>query len=463
MVGWEFDYQNEKLFHDEAVWDLIGSRNTTGVFQISSATYKSRMWRLAPRTIDQLASCLALVRGPCISNHTDEVYMQIVEGKRGIEPVDPIYDEITKDTNGILLFQEQILKIAHGYGFEMSEAYTIMKFAQKKKVDQLKEFRPQFIEKALEAGSTEAAANKVYDMIVAAGAYSFNASHAVSYGMVTYVMAYLKVHYPLEFMANTLTYAYEEGKKENYNAILRDCHRMGIKFLPADINKSSHAFTVEGNAIRIGFCAVKGLGEVAVEQIIKRRPFDSVEAMLDEHDNVVNKQGELKEKKVFNSKVMNVSVFSGLLDSLFPIGESRQSIYEMVCMARGNKPQEEISFGKDFVIKPDMDYEDLEEVFFGITFINSKMNSLKSFGWDSLNNSARFNAEAIITKVKLHKAKNGQMAFMTVMTGDGALEVTVFANTFAKLKEELKEKAYINMVAKKDGDEKCILQSLTAA
>lgn len=178
IINWHFDFRNEELFHDENVWALIGSKNTAGVFQISSATYMSRMWRLAPKTIDELAACLALVRGPCISNGMDKVYMEIIEGKREPESIDPIYDEVTAETNGIMLYQEQILKIANKYGMEMSEAYGLMKAAQKKKVDQLKEMRPRFIELALKAGSTDEAANRVYDMIVAAGLYSLRILYA---------------------------------------------------------------------------------------------------------------------------------------------------------------------------------------------------------------------------------------------------------------------------------------------
>ena len=109
-TGFKFDIEFDK-YDDKEVWDLIGSRNTTGLFQIASPTYKQRMNRLAPKTIEQLAACLALVRGPCISAKTDEKFMRILEGKEEVELIHPVYDEAVKDTNGIMIYQEQ-LKLA---------------------------------------------------------------------------------------------------------------------------------------------------------------------------------------------------------------------------------------------------------------------------------------------------------------------------------------------------------------
>ena len=106
-TGYDFDIEFDK-YDDENVWNLIGSRNTTALFQIASSIYKQRMSRLAPKTIEQLAACLALVRGPCISAKTDEKYMRILEGKEQVELIHPFYDEAVKDTFGIMIYQEQL-------------------------------------------------------------------------------------------------------------------------------------------------------------------------------------------------------------------------------------------------------------------------------------------------------------------------------------------------------------------
>ena len=129
-TNYKFDMEFDK-FDDEKVWDLIGSRNTTGLFQIASSTYKQRMGRLKPHTIEELAACLALVRGPCISAKTDEKYMRILEGKEEVELIHPIYDEAVKDTNGIMIYQEQLMQCCHNFGLPLHVCYDIMKAAAK--------------------------------------------------------------------------------------------------------------------------------------------------------------------------------------------------------------------------------------------------------------------------------------------------------------------------------------------
>lgn len=106
-TGYYFDIEFDK-YDDENVWKLIGSRNTTALFQIASSTYKQRMWRLKPQTIEELAACLALVRGPCISAKTDQTYIRILEGKEEVKTIHPFYDNAVKDTLGIMIYQEQL-------------------------------------------------------------------------------------------------------------------------------------------------------------------------------------------------------------------------------------------------------------------------------------------------------------------------------------------------------------------
>lgn len=128
-TGFVPDFDNDIWLNNHYVWDLIGSQNTTTLFQISSDTYKKRMGRLKPKSIEQLAACLALVRGPCISAKLDEVYMEIVEGKREIELIHPFYDSVCKETNGILLYQEQLMQVLVNFGMSLERSFQVMKYA----------------------------------------------------------------------------------------------------------------------------------------------------------------------------------------------------------------------------------------------------------------------------------------------------------------------------------------------
>lgn len=448
-VRWKFDYQDDSLLQDEAVWNLISSRNTTGIFQISSKTYRDRMSRLAPRTLDELAACLALVRGPCISNKMDERYMQIVERKQEITKIHPLYDEVMKDTNGIMIFQEQIIKLAVAFGFSLPEGFTLMKMAQKKKTAQLKEFRPKFIQQAMSKDCDETTANQIYDMVVAAGAYSFNRAHAISYALITYVSAYLKVHFPLQFMKNLLTNTYSRGEKENYETVLDDCRRQGIKFLPPDINKSQWEFMVEDGVIRIGMCAIKGFGEKAAQQVLDNRPFTSLENLLAH-----------VEKRTFNKKVVNVAIFSGLLDSIEQ--KTRREIYESYMQIREEEPEEELPFSKGFTINTFDELGDLEEAILGGAFTADPANELESFGWNKLKKNQRFSTVGYIRKSKIIKTKKGDMmAFLSVATGDGVIDCTVFPKLYQQTKKSLmKKKQFCAIDGKKETEESCILSNI---
>lgn len=279
-VDWKFDYQDDSLFQDKKVWSIIGSKNTTGIFQISSNIYRQRMPRLKPKNIEELATCLALIRAPSISAKTDQKYIEILEGKRRVEFVHPIYDKITADTKGILIFQEQVMHLAVGFGLDLSTGYSIIKFAAKKKLDELKKFRKKFIESAVKKDCDKNTANKIFDLIEKSSEYSFNTSHAVSYALMLYAGAYMKVHYKLEYMKNLLSNVWARGEKDNFQSTLKECRRLKIKFLPPDINESEWNFTIENKKIRIGLCAIKGLGKKYADKIIEARPIENVDDII---------------------------------------------------------------------------------------------------------------------------------------------------------------------------------------
>ena len=338
-TGIRFDYEND-TYDDPKIWEVINSKYTAGVFQISSPTYKQRMWRLRPQNIKELANCLALVRGPCISSKTDEEYMLIREGKQSVKKIHPIYDKVTASTNGILIYQEQVMNLAVGFGMDISTGYRIVKAAAKKKQDELAAYHDQFIELATLRNCSLKTAEKIFDLIEKSSQYSFNYSHAVSYSLLVYSSAWLKYYYTLPFMKNLLTDKYVNNKTKEYAAIVKDALEIGIQFLPPDINKSSWEFTLEDGKIRVGLCAIKGLGEKAAKHFLERKREDirSLDQLL-----------EIVDKKSFNKTKVLTSIFAGLFDSLeIP----RQDLYKQYCQQYlETQPEEEIKISKDVVIK----------------------------------------------------------------------------------------------------------------
>ena len=200
--------------------------------------------------------------------------MQIQEGEREIELIHPYYDSVTKDTNGVMIFQEQLMQVCVNMGVSIERGFQIMKFSSKKKFDKLKEAEDELRELTINSMSEEQF-KRVFTMIVDSGKYAFNSSHAVAYAMVGYTTAYYKHYYPKEFIASTLSYIYLNGgdvkkRRKKIEEIFNDARELGIKFLPPDIEKSSWKFTIEGDAIRIGLCAITSFSEAAYNEIIEK-------------------------------------------------------------------------------------------------------------------------------------------------------------------------------------------------
>lgn len=453
-TGWKFDYKDDKLYEDDAVWDLIGSRNTTGIFQIGSKTYKDRMPRLKPHNLKQLASCLALVRGPAISAKTDELYMEIVEGKKEIQKIHPLYDEITKDTNGIMIYQEQTMRLAVAFGMDLVTGYRIVKAGAKKRLNELKKYRAEFIANAPSVGCDEATANKLFDLIENSSLYSFNLAHAVSYGMITYASAYYKAHYPLEYACELLTTVYSRGRDKEYKAVYDDCRRQGIHFLPADINHSKWNFTVEDKKIRVGLCAIKGFGEKAADIVM------DIDRELNSLDDLIAAIDEKQAGRIFNKKIYTTAIFSGLCDTFIDC-TSREELYEEYMGKRKEKEiDEEVRLG---VIKFDykeLSNADFELLFYANPFITDPINNLDSVGWKNIARGSFSIPKCYIRKVRKYKARDGQMCFLELATGDGIIDGTVFASSYKKYRQSISTGNIIKVKGMKDGSYSCVVNEI---
>ena len=440
LTGVKFDMEFDPC-DDPEIWELISSNKTTGLFQIGTDTYKKRMPRLAPKTIQELAACLALVRGPCISAGTDEVYMRIQEGLDEVHLIHPYYDEATKDTNGALIFQEQLMQVCINMGMSIEESFKTMKFAAKKKFDKLKEAKDSLYENVKGTISDEAF-ESIFKIIVDAGKYLFNQSHAVAYAMVGYTTAFYKCHYPKEFIASTLSHIYINGgdakkRKDKLQEIFKDARRLGINFLPPDIRKSSWKFTIEGDSIRVGLCAIASFSEAAYNEILEKcYPFDED---IDSLEQIMDKV----EKKKCGKRAMIPLILSGALGD-------RCECYNTFCTIRKEDPQSELFIHNKLTIDLYAEDREVEAALLEIPYTTYPANGLQSIGLESKPNYKPFEITAYITRVKQHKTKTKeQMAFLTFDTGDGEIELTAFADVYKPNKKLLKKDAIIKATIKK--------------
>ena len=262
---------------DAQVFELFSAGKTKGVFQFESGGMQNLLMKMKPDRIEDLIAANALYRpGPMI------LIPDYIDRKHGAKwnLPHPIMAEILDETYGIMTYQEQVMRICNRLGdIPLREAYTLIKAISKKKADTIAKERERFIAGCVSKGLTNQQAEQIFEVIERFAGYGFNKSHSTRYALIAYQTAYLKSHWPVEFMAALLTY--EMDNTEKIVDYIGECRQMGIKVLPPDINESGVDFTplylkdkTERNSdgvIRFGLAAVKGVGEKAVEQIIAAR------------------------------------------------------------------------------------------------------------------------------------------------------------------------------------------------
>ena len=298
---------------DPLTYDLYSRGETTGLFQFESPGMKKHLRNLKPNRFEDLIAMNALYRpGPM------EYIPNFIARKHGLEPVTyeiPDMEEYLKDTYGITVYQEQVMLLSQKLaGFTGGEADTLRQAMGKKKRDVLDKMKPKFIEGAKKNGHDPKICEKIWGDWEAFASYAFNKSHSTCYAYVSYQTAYLKAHYPAEFMAALLSRNLSDIKKISF--FMDECKRMGLSVLGPDVNHSKIRFSVdEGGNVRFGLAAIKGVGESAVQNIIDTRkeggPFKSVYDFVER----VNLQ-------TVNKKTLENLVLGGAFDAISDLPRS---------------------------------------------------------------------------------------------------------------------------------------------
>jgi len=255
---------------DPATYRLLESGETTGVFQLESSGMKELLVKLKPESFDDIIALVALYRpGPLDSGMVDD----FVDRKHGIKTVEylvPQLEPILKETYGVIVYQEQVMKIAGDLAnYSMSEADDLRKAMGKKIPEILAKHRERFMQGAADNGIPPDKAGKIFYLMEKFGGYGFNKSHSAAYSMIAYQTAFLKAHFPVEFMASLLTS--EMHSTDGVVKYIAECRSHGIEVIPPDINESGKEFSVTGSKIRFGLVAVKNVGENAIESIVEAR------------------------------------------------------------------------------------------------------------------------------------------------------------------------------------------------
>ncbi|MDH5668371.1 MAG: DNA polymerase III subunit alpha [Nitrospira sp.] len=268
---------DELPFDDKDTFTLLSSGKTTGVFQLESSGMRDLLTGFKPDRFEDIIAIIALYRpGPM------DLIPDFIKRKQGKVPITyetPELEPILKDTYGVIVYQEQVMAIANKVaGFSLGQADILRRAMGKKKPEEMEKLRVKFLDGAKQNAIPEKKAEKLYELIQKFAGYGFNKSHAAAYAVLCYQTAYLKSHYPTEFMAALMTT--DTGNTDKIMGYFTECRDLGIKVLGPDINKSQKNFAVADGAIRFGLAAIKNVGESAVESIVAIRnetgPFTSI-------------------------------------------------------------------------------------------------------------------------------------------------------------------------------------------
>lgn len=254
--------------NDKKTLDLFKRGDTTGVFQFESDGIRRVLRKLSPTSFEDIVAVDALYRpGPMEQIDT---FIARKHGKQSIHYPHPDLKPILEVTYGVIVYQEQIIQVANQMaGFSLGEADLLRRAVSKKKADVLNEQRTNFVSGSMKKGYSEASANDVYDMIVRFANYGFNRSHAAAYSKIAFQLAYLKAHFPAEFMSALLSSVF--GNDVRISQYVAEAKKYGIEMLPPSINKSHYYFQVEGDAIRYSFRVIRKVPNKFILAFIEER------------------------------------------------------------------------------------------------------------------------------------------------------------------------------------------------
>ena len=280
---------------DEETFALLARGDLEGIFQLESSGMRQIVRDLKPSSLEDISSILALYRPGPLDAGLIPKFINRKHGREAIDFAHAILEPILSETYGIMVYQEQIMRIAQDLaGYSLGQADLLRRAMGKKKVSEMQKHRGIFVQGAGERGVDEKVADELFDQMVLFAEYCFNKSHSTAYGAVTYQTAYLKAHYPVAYMAALLTV--NAGAADKVQRYISNCNAMGIEVMPPDVNASLTDFTPNGDRILFGLSAVRNLGDGAIRQLIAARdsdgPFRSLADLCDRiPSSVLNRRG----------------------------------------------------------------------------------------------------------------------------------------------------------------------------
>ena len=301
------DWQHIPL-DDTKTFGLLAGGETVGIFQFESPGMRDYLRKLRPESIEDMIAMNALYRPGPLSGDMIDDFIHRKHGYKRIEYEHPLLEPILKETYGVIVYQEQVMHIASQLaGFSLGKADMLRRAMGKKQADIMAEQRQEFLTGAATNKIQKSKANKIFDLMAHFAGYGFNKSHSAAYAHIAYQTAYLKAHYPLEFMAATMSS--EMDNTDRIVVLIEECRRMSIEIVPPDVNESYARFRVVDDGLRFALGAIKNVGLGAIESIVtsrqKKGPFTSLYDFCQRVD-----------LRLVNKRVIESLIQAGAMDSL---------------------------------------------------------------------------------------------------------------------------------------------------
>ena len=438
--------------NDSKTFELLQRAETTGVFQLESRGMRDYLRQLVPSDFEDIVSMNALYRPGALGMNMVDSYINRKHGREEVTYGHEAVEKILSTTYGVIVYQEQVMQIAQELsGFSLGQADILRRAMGKKKKEEMERLRSTFIDGAVKKKVNERYATNLFDQIEQFAGYGFNRSHSVGYALIAYQTAWLKAHFPSEFMASVMSC--DLGNTDSIQLFVDDCRNIGLNVLKPDINKSSYRFEdIDSSTILYGLGAIKGIGESLVEKIIEEREKEEYKDLLDFCIRVGFNR--------VNKRILTALIGSGAMDCL---GE-RNYLFNIIesCLRNSEQAAErDKSNIKDFfgdeVSSNIVEDESLQEVEFD--HVSAEWSALgfylESHPLESKKKEVRNMCGFFISELQaephpqriagtlvhlnIRQGKRGRFAFATLDDSSGRIEVSIWAEIFDNYRSLLKK------------------------
>ena len=448
--GFRLDMNNLPL-DDIKTFRLLQEAKTTSVFQLESSGMKRYLKELKPTDINDISAMVSLYRpGPMelIPRYIARKY-----GKEKIEYLYPSLEPVLKDTYGIMIYQEQLIKAVQVLaGFTLAQADVLRKAIGKKIKKLLDEQEGSFKEGCAKVGTPKIIADKFWALVEPFNRYGFNKSHAVSYAMIAYQTAYLKSNFPIQFMVAEMN---SDTNIDRIGEIIDEIHTMGIKIASPDVNISGNTFVSKDTNIRFAMSAIKGMSSKAADIILEERKNGDYNNL----ENFLIRTGH----GIINKKSLELLAKSGAVDSLSERNSILENIQQLVCYTncedKNLLPSLQLPDSNATTIGQKLSWEkELIGLYLSANPANNYYQEIKKHGVVDIKKledcrQQNINVGGIITNFKKTVTRNGKILYLIkLLDTSGEMEIPIFSSIYERHKDVLKQNNVVVMFGKLDNN-----------